>query len=170
SVPVYGQRAMDLRKILDRVQGAVRSSPAPGPTPRQSPPPPSPLWVRLGGEPAVKAVVHDFVQLAAGDPQVDFTRGGKYPLDAAGVAHLEKLLVELISAVTGGPLRYEGRAMKPVHQGMAITDAQFDALAGDLMVVLQKYNVPKKESDELRAIIASTRRDVVEAGPRPQGR
>ena len=59
--------------------------------------------------------------------------------------------------------------MKPVHQGMAITDAQFNALAGDLGVVLKKYNVPKKEADELIAIIASTRKDIVEAGPRPPG-
>ena len=47
---------------------------------------------------------------------------------------------------------------------MAITNAQFDALAGDLSVVLTKYDVPKKESDELLAIIASTRKDIVEAG------
>jgi hemoglobin len=123
------------------------------------------LWSRLGGEPAVKAVVHDFVTLAATDPQVDFTRGGKYSLDAAGIANLEKLLVELISAVTGGPLKYEGRPIKTVHQGMAITDAQFNALAGDLAVVLKKYNVPKKETDELLAIVVSARKDVVEAGP-----
>ena len=33
-----------------------------------------PLWDRLGGEAAVKAVVHDFVVLAAADPKVDFFR------------------------------------------------------------------------------------------------
>jgi hemoglobin len=119
----------------------------------------------------VKAVVHDFVTLAANDPQVDFTRGGRYPLDAVAVANLEKLLVELISAVASGPLKYEGRALKPAHQGMAITDAQFDALANDLGAVLRKYRVPKKEADELLAIVASTRKDVVEAaGPRAPGR
>ena len=131
-VPGYAQRAMNLRRMLDRILNTVRSSPASAPasTPPQAvsaPSPPRPLWARLGGEPAVKAVVHDFVALAADDPQVDFTRGGRYPLDAAGIANLERLLVELISAVSGGPLGYEGRAMKPVHRGMAITDAQFDA-------------------------------------------
>jgi len=49
---------------------------------------------------------------------------------------------------------------------MAITDARFNALTGDLVVVLKKYTVPKKEADERIAIIASTRKDVVEAGPR----
>ncbi|MBV8233947.1 MAG: group 1 truncated hemoglobin, partial [Planctomycetaceae bacterium] len=121
-----------------------------------------PLWDRLGGEAAVKAVVHDFVVLATADPKVDFFRGGKYTLDAEGVANLERLLVELISAVSGGPLKYEGRDMKSLHEGMGITDAQFDAIAADLISVLNKYQVPKKEADELITIIASTRKDIVE--------
>ena len=91
------------------------ASPTPTPTGEK------PLWDRLGGEAAVKAVVHDFVVLAAADPKVDFFRGGKYTLDAEGVANLERRLVELISAVSGGPLKYEGRDMKSVHEGMGIT-------------------------------------------------
>jgi hemoglobin len=100
---------------------------------------------------------------------VDLTRGGRHPLDAAGIANLERLLVELVSAVSGGPLKYEGRPMKQAHAGMDITAAQFDALAGDLKVVLTKHNVPQKEAGELLAIIASTRQDIVEAGPAPPG-
>jgi hypothetical protein len=38
-------------------------------------------------------------------------------------------------------------------------------LAGDLAVLLKKYNAPKKETDELLAIVASTREYIVEAGP-----
>jgi hemoglobin len=168
-VPTYAQRATDLRRILDHVLSAVRtpvatSPPQSPPQPQPLPPPrpeAKPLWIRLGGEPAVTAVVHDFVVLAASDPQVDFTRGGRYPLDAAAVANLEKLLVALVSSATGGPLKYEGRSMTAVHQEMAITGGQFDALAGDLAVVLQKYNVPRKEADELLAIVASTRKEIV---------
>jgi hemoglobin len=149
------------KDIVAGSAASLASPPPPPPTPAAG----IPLWSRLGGEPAVKAVVHDFVTLAAGDPQVDFTRGGKYQLDAAGVANLEKRLVELISAVSGGPLKYEGQPMKPVHQGMGITNAQFDALARDLSTILQNYNVPRKEADELLAVVASTRKDVVEAKP-----
>jgi len=120
------------------------------------------LWDRLGGEPAVKAVVHEFVGRAASNPKVDFTRGGKYPIDAAGVVKLEQQLVELISAVTGGPLKYTGRDMKSSHKGMKITDAEFDAIAGDLIATLKKFNVPQTEMDELVTIVASTRGDIVE--------
>ena len=121
-----------------------------------------PLWDRLGGKSAVEAVVHDFVVMAAGDAKVNFLRDGKFKLDDKGVAHLEKMLVELISATTGGPMKYTGKDMKKAHEGMRITDAEFDALAGDLISVLNKYKVPKAELDELIAIVGSTRSDIVE--------
>lgn len=149
SLPDVNSRAFALRKVLDQVYAATAI--------------PKSLWDRLGGQPAVTAVVHDLVAIAAGDPKVDFTRGGKYKIDAAGVADLEKKLVELVSATTGGPLKYEGRGMKELHKDMGITEAQFNAMAGDLIGVLDKYKVPKREKDELLAIIGGTRADIVEA-------
>lgn len=149
-LPDYQQRAFALRKVLDQIYNGTRT-----------------LWDRLGGEPAVKAVVHDFVAKAAANPKVDFTRGGKYPIDAAGVANLEKLLVDLVSATTGGPRKYTGRDMKSSHQGMAISEAEFGAIAGDLIATLQKYKVPQKEIDELVAIVASTKPDIVEGAAAP---
>jgi hemoglobin len=121
-----------------------------------------PLWDRLGGEAAVKAVVHDFVLAAAPDPKVNFFRDGKYKLDDAGVVKLEKLLVEMISSATGGPLKYTGRSMKESHAGMKITEAEFGALAGHLIATLKKFKVPQAELDELVAIVASTKGDIVE--------
>jgi hemoglobin len=155
SAPSFTQGAFNLRKVLDKILTEVRAGP-PAPSMKS-------LWARLGGEPAVKAVVHDFVGLAATDPNVDFFRGGKYQLDAEAVANLESLLIEFISSATGGPLQYEGRPMKPAHAGMGITDNQFNALAGDLIAVLKKYKVPQKEIDELVAIVATTRKDIVES-------
>jgi hemoglobin len=151
--PRYDQRATVLRESFDKARGLIAGRLQPA----------KPLWDRLGGELAVKAVVHDFVAMAAGDPKVDFTRGGKYPVDAAGVANLERRLVELISAVSGGPLKYTGRDMKSAHAGMGISDAEFDALGADLVAVLKKYYVPKRETDELLAAVVSTRKDIVEA-------
>jgi truncated hemoglobin YjbI len=126
-----------------------------------------PLWDRLGGQAAVEAVIHDFVVLAAGNAQVNFLRDGQVKLDAAGVKNLEVRLVELVSATTGGPIKYQGRSMKSAHAGMKITDAEFDALGADLVAVLKKYNVPRAEVDELVAIVESTRADIVESRKAP---
>jgi hemoglobin len=160
SITTAPERAFALRKAMDRVLDSVRQSKS------MSAPPAATgekaLWERLGGEQAVRAVVHDFVIAAAPDPKVNFFRDGKFKLDDAGVKRLEQLLVELISATTGGPLKYTGRDMKSSHAGMAISEAEFGALAGHLIATLKKFNVPQKEIDELVTIVASTKKDIVE--------
>ena len=123
------------------------------------------LYERLGGEPAITAVVDDFVGRAAADPKVDFTRHGKY--DKIDVPKLKKQLVNLVGQLTGGPQKYTGKDMKTLHKGMKITAAQFDALAGDLVASLDKFKVPAKEKDELLTIVGSTKNDIVEASGPP---
>ncbi len=120
------------------------------------------LYERIGGEPALTVVVADFVAVAAADPKVDFTRGGHWRATDASVAHLKKLLVEFMGQALGGPQKYTGRTMKETHHGMAITRAQFDALAGHLEATLKKHKVPAKELGEIMAIAASTAGDIVE--------
>jgi len=128
--------------------------------------PTKPLYERLGGGAAVKAVVDDFVATAAGDPAVNFTRKGTakewQPTDA-NVARLKKRLVQFLSIAFGAKgVKYEGKDMKTVHKGMGITEAEFDALAGHLQAALQKHNVPQAEMDEVMKIAASTAPDIVE--------
>jgi truncated hemoglobin YjbI len=123
------------------------------------------LYERLGGEPAVKAVVDDFVGRAASNPKVNFTRKGtavEWEASPENVARLKKLLIELIGSATGGPQKYTGRDMKSSHKGMMITEAEFGALAGDLKATLDKFKVPQAEQDELFKIVGSTKGDIVE--------
>ena len=123
------------------------------------------LYERLGGEPAITAVVEDFVGRAASDPAVNFTRQGTsraWDPTPDNVAKLKARLVQFIGMATGGPQNYEGQGMKDVHVGMAITGAEFDALAADLKASLDQFNVPAKEQGELLAIVGTTRADIVE--------
>ena len=143
--------AFELRAAIDAIQSEITGKSAK-----------KPLWDRLGGEKAVRAVVKDFIVAAASDPKVNFDRNGKFKFDDKAIKHLEQMLVELISATTGGPLKYTGKGMKEVHAGMGITDAEFDALAGVLIGVLKKYNVPQADIDELVKIVESTRKAIVE--------
>jgi hemoglobin len=146
--------------------------PAPMPAPAMAPPamvPPAmgheeTLCERLGGEATIKAVVDDFVARAAADPKVNFTRQGtdrEWEAPPENVIRLKARLVELISSATGGRQAYRGRSMKAVHEGMRITDREFDALADDLKATLDKFHVPAREQAELLKIIGSTRRDIV---------
>ena len=51
--------------------------------------------------------------------------------------------------------------MKTAHKGMKITDADFDALVGDLVKSLDKFKVPVKEKNELLTALGSMKPDIV---------
>ena len=123
------------------------------------------LYERLGGEPALTAVVDDFVARTASNPKVNFTRKGtpqEWPATPENVTKLKRRLVTFIAEATGGPKKYDGKDMKSAHAGMQITSAEFDALAADLSASLDKFKVPAKEKAELMAIAASTKGAMVE--------
>jgi hemoglobin len=124
-----------------------------------------PLFERLGGEKAVTAVVDDFVNRAAGDPKVNFTRKGtpmEWEATPRNVEHLKQMLTQFVCMATGGPQKYEGREMKSVHHGMMISHAEFDALAANLKATLDKFGVPAPEQGELLGIVGTTRSQIVE--------
>jgi len=113
------------------------------------------LYERLGGQPAIVAVVDDFVGNVAKDKRINgfFTH--------TDIANLKTKLVEQICAATGGLCTYTGRDMKTVHAGLGIRSRDFDALVEDLGKTLKKFKVPKKEQGELVAILAPMKKDIV---------
>ena len=123
------------------------------------------LYQRLGGEPAIAAVVDDFVARGAADSRVNFTRQGTpmaWQATPENVAHLKTMLVQFIAAATGGPQKYEGRDMRSVHKGMSINNVEFNSLAADLKISLEKFKVPEREQKELLDVVGATRNDIVE--------
>lgn len=123
------------------------------------------LYDRLGGERAIGAVVDDFIPRASANPRVNFARKGTTKVWEAtpeNIARVRKGLVEFIGSATGGPQKYAGKPMKEAHAGMRITGAQFDAAAADLAASLDALKVPRAERDELLALVATTRADIVE--------
>ena len=156
-----------------KAQPAV-AQPAPAPQPKPQTRPAvsrrGTLFERLGGESVVRAVVDDFVSRAASDPAVNFTRQGHPNPWQATPERLERLkerLVEFVSTTAGGPAQYRGNDMVTAHRGMAITNAEFDALAGHLRAALEANGVPRREREELLGVVASLRGAVVEAPDAP---
>ena len=127
-----------------------------------APPSPETLWDRLGGETAVAKVVDDFVNTAGKDPKVNFWRDPTFTPSKEQVAALKKSLVEYVSSVSGGPLKYTGKDMKAAHKGMKITDDEFDAAAADLKAALEKNGVKADDAKAVLTAVEGTRNDVVE--------
>ena len=123
--------------------------------PMQSGMPSKSLYDRLGGQPAIVAVVDDFVANVAADSRINARFAN------ADIPRLKRLLVEQICQGTGGPCKYTGRDMRSSHRGMNVTDAQFNALVEDLVKTLDKFKVPATEKGELLAILGPMKSDIV---------
>ena len=122
------------------------------------------LYDRLGGEAAIASVVDSLVAYAAADTALNFTRAGtanEWEATPENVALLKTRLVQFVGQATGGPQAYEGQDMATAHQGMAITDEEFDMLGGHLKHALDVHDVPAAEQGELLAIVETTRSAIV---------
>ena len=113
------------------------------------------LYERLGGKPAITAVVDDFVGNVAADNRINQRFGG------TNIPRLKTMLVDQICEASGGPCKYTGRTMREVHAGMKVTDADFTALVEDLVKSLDKFKVPAKEKSELLGALGGMKGDIV---------
>src|SRR5262249_30177103 len=59
------------------------------------------------------------------------------------------------------PTKVHGRSMKDSHQHLGITATEWEAFLDDLQQTLDKFAVPAAEQAEIKAIVASTRADIV---------
>ncbi len=121
---------------------------------------PRSLYDRLGGTTAIASVVDGFVANVAADARINkfFTRVAK---DTAAMREFKQKLVDQICQGSGGPCTYTGKDMKTAHQGMGLTNADFDALVEDLVKALDTAGVQQKEKDDLLAILGPMRTDIV---------
>ena len=116
---------------------------------------PASLYDRLGGKPAITAVVDDFIGNVAADAAINRRFGG------ANIPRLKTMLVDQICAASGGPCTYAGKDMVSVHKGMNITEAEFGALVGALVKSLDKFKVPEKEKGELLGALGGMKKAIV---------
>lgn len=114
------------------------------------------LYDRLGGQPAVEAVVKDFAGTVLADARINkkFAR--------SNADRLIKNLTDFVCMAAGGPCKYTGRDMKMAHKNMGVTKGEFAALAEDLSATLDKFKVPAKEKGELMAAVAPLDKQIVE--------
>jgi hemoglobin len=131
------------------------------------------LYERLGGSQTIIALVDDFTQRIIADPRVNFERrnvstnwvGGEYkPWNPSpeNVDRFKQHMVEFISLAAGGPAQYTGRDMHTIHDGMRISNAEFDAMIGDIKASLDRMNIARPEARDLLAIMETTRKQIVE--------
>jgi hemoglobin len=114
------------------------------------------LYDRLGGKPAIEAVIKDFVENnVAKDTRINARFAN------TDIPHLEQMLIDQVCMATGGPCKYTGKDMKTAHTGMKITEDEFNALVEDLTKSLDKFKVGDKEKGELLGALGGMKGDIV---------
>jgi hemoglobin len=113
------------------------------------------LYERLGGAPAIEAVVDGLLSRIAGDPEL-----APFFSDVDLRTHARSLR-DLVAVVSGGPAQYRGPEMQRAHGRIAITDRHFDAVAGHLVAALEAAGADPAAADELVTIVAGLRGDIV---------
>lgn len=121
-------------------------------------------YERIGGAPAVKAVVDRFYQHVIADPElaVYFHR-----LDEAGFATLKRHQVAMLSQVLGGPRQYTGRELGEAHRALHITARHYRRVAHLLVGTLWEFKAPEEIIFEVSEVLTNLAAVIVE--PRPGG-
>ena len=121
----------------------------------------SPLFDRLGGLKGITLVVDDFIdrlvinETLNQNPAIDAGR------KASPAPYLKFQVSQMVCAVTGGPCKYTGLAMKDSHAHLNISEKEWGVMAGEFQKSLDKFKVPVAEQKELFAIVGTTHDDIV---------
>lgn len=113
------------------------------------------LYQALGGKAGIASIVGDFLPIVLADERI------KDSFRDADEERLAMLLAEQFCELSGGPCKYSGKDMRSAHRDMAITNAQFNALAEDLQLAMDKNNISFAAQNRLIARLAPMQRSIV---------
>lgn len=119
------------------------------------------LYDRLGGIYSIATVVDDFIDRIMIDPRLNANPRVDEAHHRVSPPGFKYLVTEMLCWAAGGPQKYTGRSMKDSHQHLMITAEEWDAFMDDLQKTLDKFAVPQAEQGEIKAIVSSTRADIV---------
>ena len=120
-----------------------------------------PLYERLGGLKGITMVSDDFIDRLVvnktlnKNPAIDAGRKNSPP------PYLKFQVSQLVCEASGGPCKYTGKAMKPAHAHLNISEKEWDIMAAEFKKSLNKFKVPVAEQKELFEIVGKTKADIV---------
>jgi hemoglobin len=113
------------------------------------------LFQSFGGKAGIGKVVDDFLVIWQADPRISKR------LTDADVDRLGLMLKGQFTQLTGGPAEYSGKDMKTAHDGLGIRNAEFNALAEDLQLSMEKNGISSRAQNKLLAKLAPMQHEIV---------
>jgi hemoglobin len=124
------------------------------------------LYERLGGLQGISLVVSDFMEVFMQDPVIMSNPRVKERKTADIAPYIQYQIVTMVCQATGGPCVYTGLDMKAAHDGLRVSESEWDRMVEIFAATLEKHNVPERETQELFDLVAPTKDDIVVAGDR----
>jgi len=103
----------------------------------------------------IQRIMDDFIVRISADPRI------KRRFEFADLDNLKAQLIDQVCYLIGGPCSYGGKDMTAAHKAMGVSDADFNALAEDLQVSMDKEGVPFAAQNKLLAKLAPMERVIV---------
>jgi hemoglobin len=119
------------------------------------------LYARMGGESVVVAVVSETIDRVTADPKL------RRSFKGSNIKRIKRLIAEQICDLAGGGCVYSGDSMREVHANHQITEAEFYGLVEILRSAMRRHHVALRERNELLALLAPMKRDVVDVTVAP---
>ena len=113
------------------------------------------VYEAFRGKDGIARIMDDFVPRIMADPRIADHFKSTNP------ERLKLMLTLQVCYLVGGPCEYNGRDMTEVHAGLDLTNADFNALAEDLQVSMDKEKVPFRAQNRLLAKLAPMQRVIV---------
>ena len=112
-------------------------------------------YQELGGKEGIHRIVATFVPLILADPRI------KESFADSDLKRLAAKLEEQFCVLSGGPCVYKGKDMVEIHDGLNITNAQFNALTEDLQIAMERSGIATRVQNKLVATLAPMQRQIV---------
>jgi hemoglobin len=109
----------------------------------------------LGGKEGIQKIINVFLPIAAADRRINSA------FIHTDIGRMSAMLTDQFCALLNGPCAYSGRDMRTVHADMAITNAQFNAMAEDLQEAMRQLHIPFSAQNKLLAKLAPMQRVIV---------
>ena len=118
------------------------------------------LYERLGGYDGIAGFVNDLLPRLQGDAQL-----GRFWQHRGSdrIAQEKQLLIDYLAASAGGPMYYAGRDMKLSHEGMGISDADWEAFLGHAVDTMAALAIPQTEQNDVASFVGSLKADIVDS-------
>jgi hemoglobin len=113
------------------------------------------LYDRLGRDVGIRTAVDEFYRRLLDDPQL------KQYFDGVDLNRLRGHQAKLLIQVTGGPVEYDGRELAEAHDGLAITEEDFDRVVAHLASTLIDLGVSGDDVAQIGSALTAHREAIV---------